>query len=302
MAVVLDANMKLFAERMNITSSRMIQDYGLKTVDEIIEAEAAQGNMKAIRYAREMYHSPEKLIKVFKLADIENKFVILHKMDEHTRKKVLPLLNEQDLVMGLYFFTQEGLLHMLEKVDMEEIVNVMLNAFPLPDIINMFNEEDFAFFFQNKDIDRNLVMEQMKLLPPEVMVNFIEGMTGEAYKEENAQNLFEMMEQLPDDKFGEFMSLIDIDVQKQLTFQMSKEDITCLELFPREAYLRMLETLQKPDMVKPMIGLEKESLLKMIDKLPSDLMAIVGAQIDTKVFAKFLLDGHLEVLQRAMMI
>ena len=40
MAVVLDANMKLFAERMNITSSRMIQDYGLKTVDEIIEAEA----------------------------------------------------------------------------------------------------------------------------------------------------------------------------------------------------------------------------------------------------------------------
>ena len=44
MAIVLDTNMKLFAERMNITSSRMIQDYGLKTVDEIIEAEAAQGN------------------------------------------------------------------------------------------------------------------------------------------------------------------------------------------------------------------------------------------------------------------
>ena len=40
MAIVLDTNMKLFAERMNITSSRMIQDYGLKTVDEIIEAEA----------------------------------------------------------------------------------------------------------------------------------------------------------------------------------------------------------------------------------------------------------------------
>ncbi len=302
MAIVLDANMKLFAERMNITSSRMIQDYGLKTVDEIIEAEAAQGNMKAINYAREMYHSPEKLIKIFKLADIENKFVILHKMDDSTRMKVLPLLKEEDLVMGLYFFTQDALLEMLQNVDMEELVNVMLNAFPLPEMINMFNEEDFAFFFQNKDTDRNLIMEQMKLLPPDVMIHFVESMTGEAYKEENAQNLFSMMDKLPDDKFGEFMSLIDLDVQKQLTFQMSKEDPKCLELFPPEAYLRMLSTLQKPDMVKPMIGLQKESLVAMIERLPDDLMAIVGAQIDTKEFAKFLLDGHLEVLQKAMMI
>ena len=73
MSIVLDTNMKLFAERLNITSSRMVQDYGLKTVDEIIEAEAAQGNTQAVNYAREMYNSPEKLIKIFKLTDVENK-------------------------------------------------------------------------------------------------------------------------------------------------------------------------------------------------------------------------------------
>lgn len=101
MAIVLDTNMKLFAERMNITSSRMIQDYGLKTVDEIIEAEAAQGNTQAINYAREMYNSPAKLIKIFKLTDVENKFVILHNMDDRTRQMVLPMLEKEDLVMGL---------------------------------------------------------------------------------------------------------------------------------------------------------------------------------------------------------
>ena len=58
MSLVIDANMKLFAERMNITSSRMIQDYGLKSVDEIIEAEAAQGNSQAVKFAQEMYNSP----------------------------------------------------------------------------------------------------------------------------------------------------------------------------------------------------------------------------------------------------
>ena len=110
MSIVLDTNMKLFAERLNITSSRMVQDYGLKTVDEIIEAEAAQGNTQAVNYAREMYNSPEKLIKIFKLTDVENKFVILHNMDDKTRLMVLPLLEKEDLVMGLYFFTKDKLL------------------------------------------------------------------------------------------------------------------------------------------------------------------------------------------------
>ena len=45
MSIVIDANMKLFAERLHISSSRMINDYGLKTVDEIIEAEAERGNI-----------------------------------------------------------------------------------------------------------------------------------------------------------------------------------------------------------------------------------------------------------------
>ena len=76
MSIVIDANMKLFADRMNITSSRMIRDYGLSTVDEIIEAEAAQGNSRAVKYAREYYHSPAKLIKLFELTDVENKFFI----------------------------------------------------------------------------------------------------------------------------------------------------------------------------------------------------------------------------------
>ena len=125
MAVVLDTNMKLFAERLNITSSRMVRDYGMSTVDEIIEAEAAQGNTQAVNYAREMYNSPSKLIKIFKLTDVENKFVILHNMDDKTRLQVLPLLEKEDLVMGMYFFTKDKLLSMLMEVDIEELVNVI---------------------------------------------------------------------------------------------------------------------------------------------------------------------------------
>ena len=302
MAIVLDTNMKLFAERLNITSSRMVQDYGLKTVDEIIEAEAAQGNTQAINYAREMYNSPAKLIKIFKLADVENKFVLLHNMNSQMREAILPMLEKDDLVMGLYFFTQDKLLDMLMDVDIEELVNVILGAFPLEDIVMMFTEDDLAQFFQHDELEKYDVINQLKSLPPEVMIKFVEGITGKPSEETNPLDLIKSIEELPTDKYRDFMSAIDPDVQRQLTFQLTKQKPEYLQLFPNETYVNMLSTLMKPEMVKPMINLEKDSLITMITELPEDLMSIVAAQVDTKDFAEYLLDGHLDLLEDALMI
>ena len=44
----------------------------------------------------------------------------------------------------------------------------------------------------------------------------------------------------------------------------------------------------KTEMVKPMVFLEKDTLVDMISILPEDLMSIVAAQVDTKQFAEFL--------------
>lgn len=302
MSIVIDANMKTFADRMGITSSRMINDYGLKTVDQIIEAEAAKGNQKAVNYAMELYNSPSKLIQVFKLANVENKFVLLHNMDDHTRAKVLPLLDNNDLVMGMYFFTQDKLLEMLMKVDIKELVRVVLEAFSLEDIVSMFTEEDLAMFFQNDKLERFDVMEQLKALPQEIMQKFVEGVTGKPNTEENQTNLFSMLDNLPDDKFRDFMSVIDPEVQRQLTYQLTKNEPEYLTLFENQTYVNMLSTMMKQDMVKPMVMLDKESLINMNLELPDDLLSIVAAQVDTQDFAEFLLDGHLDVLEKAMMI
>ena len=64
----------------------------------------------------------------------------------------------------------------------------------------------------------------------------------------------------------------------------------------------MLSKLMKNDMVPSMIALEKETLINMVSILPEDLLSTVAAQVDTKEFAKFLMDGHLEFLEKAWMI
>ena len=51
-----------------------------------------------------------------------------------------------------------------------------------------------------------------------------------------------------------------------------------------------------------MVFLEKDTLVDMISILPEDLMSIVAAQVDTKQFAEFLLEDHLDLLEGALMI
>ena len=98
------------------------------------------------------------------------------------------------------------------------------------------------------------------------------------------------------------MASIDPMVQRQLTFQITQEEPEYLELFNNISYLEMLNTLMKPDMVKPMIALSHESLVTMISQLPDEMMAIVAAQVKTEDFAEFILDGHTNVLDIAKMV
>jgi hypothetical protein len=302
MALVIDANMKLLADRLNISSYRMIKDYGLSTVEEIIEAETEKGNVKAARYANEYAHSPEKLIELFELGNIENKFVILNKMDDFTRARVLPLLAQEDLAMGLNFFTQEKLLYMLMEVDIGELVRVARDAFSLEQIMMMLSEEDLAKFMMHDKLEKYDVMKHLKSMPPEIMIKFVEGVTGQPYEQSNPAELFASLDKLPDDKFKKFMACIDPDIQRHLTFELTKQKPEYLNLFSNGTYVDMLNTLMKPEMVKPMVMLNKETLVKMLTELPGELMAIVAAQVDTKDFAKFLQDGQMDILKEALLI
>ncbi len=298
MAFIIDANMKYFANRINITSSRL-EGYGRSTIDEIIEAETSRGNTAAVSFAQKEYDNPDKLIRLFRLADPENKFRIIDNMDDKTKTEILPLLMQEDLVMGLHFFTSEKLLKMLINVNPEELIRVVREAFSLEQIVMLLKEEDLEKFFLHKDLDRKDVMQQIKLMPIDLLKGFIEGVTGKRMEEVGLDKFMNQLDQLNDEKFKKFMSQIDPDVQRQLTFQLTKDEPKYMTLFDNMAYLEVMNTLLKPDIIKSMFFLEKETLVNMMMELTPGLMAIVGAQIDTRKFADFLLKGHIELLKKA---
>ena len=297
MMISLNTDQYHLMTKLNITTSRM-SEYTDKSVDQIIDAEAESGNTVAKDYGRKLFGNVDELIETFQLSDPTNKYNIISQMSGEQREKVLELLDNEDMVLGLNFFTQEKLQQMLGKVSTVEAANVALEAFPLSQIIKMMPEDEMEAFFMTSDLPKELFTVQLRNLDPNLLLQLAESITGEAADQSDASKLIAQIAALPERQFKETMASLDIDIQQFVVYQMATEHKETLLGFSNEAYTDMVSKLQKPDMVKSMIALDTDSLQKMTRNLPEDLFSIVATQIDTKELAKLLIDRCPDLLEK----
>ena len=295
--VAIDTNIFHLQSVLNLSNTRM-RDYATSTVDEILEAEAAQGNVNALNYARKLYNSTDELIELFRLFDPENKYRIISEMDYQTREAILPLLDPEDMVIGMQFFTKDKLLTLLEDIDPEEMVNLMLNTFDLDEILLMMPDEEVQNFFANKEVEKKDVAKYLKALPPELMQQLMESLTGQPSFQVDSTQVINQITSLGDRDYEAVMASIDPFILKQIIFSMSKDKPEYLQLFDNEVYIKMLSTLMKPDIIKPMIVLEKETLMDMLSQLDENYLSIVMVQVDTQSFAEYLMKDCQPLLEQ----
>ena len=297
MTISLNTDQYYLQNQLNISTSRM-QNYADMSIDDIIEAEAENGNKAALNYGRELFGSTDELIEAFQLDNPTNKYNIISQMNGDQKSKVLELLEAEDMVMGLNFFTQDKLEEMLNKVSVVESANVALEAFPLAQVIEMIPEEQLEQFFMSPDVKKEAVSAQLGNMDPEILIQMSEGITGEAADMSDISKALSQMSSLPDKQFKETMAAMDPAVQQTIIFQMADQDPDVLLNFSNQTYTDMVSSLQKPDMVKSMIALDNESLQIMTQQLPDDLFAIVATQVDTDELAELLINRCPDLLEK----
>lgn len=297
MTISLNTDQYYLQNQLNISTSRM-RNYADMSIDDIIEAEAENGNTVAKDYGRKLFGNVDELIQTFQLDDPTNKYNIINQMSAEQRNKVLDLLDAEDMVIGLNFFTQEKLEQMLGKVSVAESANVAIEAFPMEQLIKMIPEEELEQFFMSSEVRKNDVTAQLSNLDPELLIQMTEGMTGQAADSNDVSKLLAQISSLPDKQFKETMASMEPEIQQNIIFQMANEDKDTLLNFSNQTFTNMVSKLQKPDMVKSMIALDSESLQIMTKQLPEDLFSIVATQVDTKQLAKLLIDRCPDVLEK----
>ena len=294
--IIIDADLTTLMQKLNISQAQMLQ-YGNMSIEDIVEAEAEKGNTPAVDYAAELFTNVEKLVKIFKLSDPNNKLEILSEMTAQQLYLFLPEMEEADLSEGLKYFTQDKLLSMLEKIPPEQLVNTVFQLFSQEEIIQHMPEDELNQFLTSTEIEKNKVLEHMKEIPPEYIAQMIENVTGEEVKDMDQKKMLDQVENFNPLDFKNALVSLQPVAKQQLTLGLAKEHTELFQLFDPRAYTNMINTYkQQPELVKAMAVIEEDEKIKMLKELPNDLLAIVITQIDAEDFADILINKCPEIL------
>ena len=279
--LVIDGDYNYLINKLNLTPQKLLE-YGTKTVDEILEAEAAAGNQAAIQIVNEMYTNVAFLVEIFKLANPQNKYMILSQMTAQQLAEFLPLMEEKDL--------QQGLMSVFEMFSQEEIIQYM-------------PEDQIDKVLTGPELEKNKVLEHLKSIPPEYLAQMIENVTGKPLEEMDSLGMIKQIENFNPMEYKDALIGMQPVQKQQLMLSLCKENPELYQLFAPEEYTNIINTYkQKPHVVKALEVIEKEEMIKMLQELPNDLLSMVITQIDPDVFGDMLLKKHAGLLAEVVMM
>lgn len=302
MSLIIDSNLEYLQSVLHISKVTFEEKYANKSIDEIVEAEAAQGNQEAIKLAQQLTTNVNLVMELFDLADTNNKYMILREMSAQQLQVFLPEMEEKDLLQGLFFFTEDKLMKMLEELPSEQLVKTVFEMFSKEEIVQLLPEEQLDKFLTSTDIDKNKILKHMQSIPPEYVAQVLEQITGQAHEGMDSIDLSKKFGALNPLEFKDAITAFQPTQKQQLVLSLGKEHEEWFQLFDANAYTKVINReKQQPEVVKAMSVIEPEYIQNMISELPNDLLSIVITQIDTEKFADILMNQFPEIMAQIIL-
>ena len=272
-----------------------IPQYANMDIEDIMEAEAAQGNNKARNYEK-ILSDPDKILEIFKLSNTENKYIILQNMSEADLDDLLPFLTQEQLAKGLNFFTEEKLVALAQELPVEQLANMIFQKFTLMNVLMLMDEVKMDQFLNQPDVERKYAQNYFESLDGQQLKKIMMTTAGPEFKDKSRKESLEYLEGLNDQKFKRFMFAMEREDKMNLINGIAAQKPELVYLFDNEDLARPMTLLMKEDKVKMMSTLDPEFLVPMIQELPVDLTQIVLTQIDPEEFAKILTQDFQNIL------
>ncbi len=298
--IQLNTDTALLNKYFGISLSKIYTNYANKDFEEIMKIEAEQGNKKAEDYEK-ILTDPNKILEIFNLVNIENKYVILQNMCEEDLDALLPLLNNDQLSMGLNFFTDEKLISMAKELPIEELVCMIFEKFQLNEVLELMEGSAMETFLEETKVKRSYMQNYFESLGVEELRNIMQIANGVNYKDKDKKSIVDELKQMKDNEYQIFATSLDRDSTIELIGGVCEQDENLLLLFNPDDLVKPMELLMKSDKIKMMKGLEQEFLVPMIQELPVDLTQIVLTQIDPKDLAETLSSDFTEILKSVVL-
>ena len=238
---------------------------------------------------QKLIKEPEKLSKILKLADPENRYQIIKELNDDDLGKLLPFLSSEQLALGLQFFTTEGLEKMMIGLPQEEMVNLLLVHFTMEDVVPFMEEAEMNKFFASPNLEKKDVMEYFQGMEYGKMQALMVNQFGPEFENKTQKEYLEHIDSMEDKDYKRFLQNMRGPEKMEAIAGLCEINPDYYLEFENSTLVRpMINLLEKPDIIKTMSNLETEFLVPMIEELPQDLTQIVATQIDPEIFADML--------------
>lgn len=310
MSISINIDKYMLCNMFNISYKKISDEYAGMSIEEMMKAEAKQGNAAAAKFDQSVLNDPAKLIQLFELNDPSNKFAILNNMNEDDLDNLLPLLNQQDLIQGLNYFSKDKILNLLQEIPQEEMLKLTFSMFSSAHIMQMMPEDQLNKLLTSSDMDKNTELKYLQTLNPQIMAQMIEAVTGQpaagadnpgmdGKPQYDKAQLMNQISGLPDDKFQDAMLSIPKANKQAFVYKLAEENPKLYKHISTGTYLDMInQKKDKSDIIRYADVLDEKSLTKMVSKLPKELTSVVLTQIDSKQFADVLISNFKDILKQ----
>ena len=240
MSLVIDSNLEYLQNILHISNVTFEEKYADMSVEDIIEAEAASGNQYAIELAQELTSNTRLIMELFDLADTENKYMILRELTAQQLQVFLPEMEEKDLIQGLYFFTEDKLMKMLEELPPEQLVNTVFEMFSQEEVVKFMPDEQLNKFLTSTEIDKNKILKHIQSIPEEYVAQVLEQITGESHENMKSFDLSKKFGQLNPLEYQDALMAFQPTQKQQLVLSLGKEHEEWFQLFDADAYTKII--------------------------------------------------------------
>lgn len=298
--IQLNADYALLNKYFGISLSKIYNNYANKDLEEILKTEAQEGNKKAENY-EEILSQPRKILEIFNLTTIENKYIILQNLSEDDLDSLLPLLDNEQLSMGLNFFTDDKLLALSRELPIEQLVAMIFEKFQLTDVLELMEDSAMDAFLKESEVQREYMQKYFESLGENELREIMTQVKNEDYDGKSKEDIVNEMNNMENNEYLSFVTSLDRKAATGLICGVCDQDEDLLMLFRPEDLTAPMDLLMKGEKIQMLKGLDPEFLIPMVQELPLDLTQIVLTQIDPMDFAKTLSSEFSDALKSVVL-
>jgi len=241
------------------------------------------------------------LIEMLKLNLPENKFAVLKLMPHAELLHFLALLDKDNLLNGLKFFKKEKILQFIGNLPKKDLLKMLSKMYISNDqLVENFSIKELNQFLSSKKLDKSNMLKIFQSLSATELAQMAEATTGVSQGNKSQAQLLKVLGDLNSTQITDGIKGLEYKKMRNITSELLKQDPSLYTEFTQQALFNQTVDFAKTSIIEGMDVLDSEQLIKYLDVLPNNMLALVATQLDTETLAQILVNDYQNLLSSMM--